>query len=104
MDAALHVERRLGPWRKRTYEAEIERLPDGTFVAVDGVAWLLHAGTLHAWSSDGYLDRRPRPAGGRVVVLTPPSVVGVLSAGYRPEVHPSASLRWQTSRMLKRKS
>jgi hypothetical protein len=89
MDAALHVERRLAPWRKRTYEVDIDQLPDGTFVAVDGAAWLLRAGKLHAWSSDRYADSRPRPTTGRVVVLTPPSVVAALRAGYRPAVHPS---------------
>jgi hypothetical protein len=93
MDAVLHVERRLGPWRKRTFQEEIDRLPDGTFVALEGMAWLLHAGKLHAWSWDGYAARRALPAAGMVVVLTPPSVVAVLRAGYRPELHPSASLR-----------
>jgi hypothetical protein len=93
MDAVLHVERRLGPWRKRTFQEEIDRLPDGTFVALEGVAWLLHAGKLHAWSWDGYVGSRALPAAGMVVVLTPPSVVGVLRADYRPELHPSARLR-----------
>ncbi len=93
MDAVLHVERRLGPWRKRTFQEEIDRLPDGTLVALEGMAWLLHAGKLHAWSWDGYVGSRALPAAGMVVVLTPPSVVAVLRAGYRPELHPSASLR-----------
>jgi hypothetical protein len=95
MDTALHTERRLRPWQKRTYQTGIELLPDGTLVALDGAAWLLQAGRLRAWSAEGYAETRPRPVLGEVVVLTPPSIVAVLRAGYRPGVHPSASLRWQ---------
>jgi hypothetical protein len=102
MDTALHTERRLRAWQKRTYLAGIELLPDGTLVAVDGEAWLLQAGRLYAWSAQGYVESRPRPGTGEVVVLTPPSVVAVLRAGYRPGAHPSASLRWQTSGMLRK--
>ena len=102
MDIALHTERRVRPWHKRTYQAGMELLPDGSMVALDGVAWLLHAGRLHAWSADGYVESRPRPTAAEVTVLTPPSILAVLRAGYRPGVHPSASLRWQTSRMLRK--
>ena len=93
MDTAIHTERRVGPWQKRTYQTGIELLPDGSLVALDGAAWLLQAGRLHAWSAEGYLETRPRPVWGEVVVLTPPSIVVVLGAGYQPGVHPSASLR-----------
>ena len=53
-------------------------------------AWLAWAGELLKWSPGGYTDRRPRPAGGRVSVLTPASTVRVLAAGYVPGVHPTA--------------
>ena len=102
MDTAIHTERRLRPWQKRTYQTGIQLLPDGTLVALDGAAWLLQAGRVYAWSAQGYVETRPRPVSGEVVVLTPPSIVAVLRAGYRPGVHPSASLRWQTSRMLRK--
>ena len=49
--------------------------------------------TAAAWSAGGYSAGVPRPAGGRATVITPPSLVGVLRAGWRPLVpllHPSA--------------
>ena len=46
---------------------------------------------LLAWSPDRYVERRPRPRGGAVTVLTPPSIVAVLQAGYRTNLHPSAA-------------
>jgi hypothetical protein len=102
MDAQLHTERRVRAWHKRTHTAEIELLPDGTFVALDGAACLLRAERLYAWSADGYVEAGRRPASGEVAVLTPPSIVGVLRAGYQAGVHPSASLRWQTTRMARK--
>ena len=91
MDARLHAERRAGPWVKRTHEARIEALPDGAYVALEGRAWLVHGDTLLAWEAGAYADRRPRPEPGGVEVLTPPSIVAVLGAGYRPALHPSAA-------------
>ncbi|HEV7662428.1 MAG TPA: hypothetical protein VGQ62_02740 [Chloroflexota bacterium] len=90
MDAVLHAERRLGPWRKRTYRTEIGDLPDGTYVALDGAAWLVRDRVLCGWSDVGYRSRRPRPDHGEVTVLTPPSIVAVLGAAYRVRLHPSA--------------
>jgi hypothetical protein len=91
MDAVLHAERRVRPWVKRTHVAELPSLPDGAYVALDGQAWLVHGDRLLAWSADGYLQRAARPPAGEVTVLTPPSIVAVLRAGYPAEVHPSAA-------------
>ena len=44
-------------------------------------------------SPAGYADRAPRPARERAVLITPPSLVAVLRAGWEPIVpllHPSA--------------
>jgi len=90
MDARLHAERRRGPWIKRTYTAELETLPDGSYITLDDRPWLVLGDTLHAWSAAAYEDRRRRPTG-EVVVLTPPSIVAVLRAGYAADVHPSAA-------------
>ena len=46
-----------------------------------------------AWTPSGYVDRMVRPRRGSVPVLTPPSLVEVLRAGWDPLVpflHPSA--------------
>jgi hypothetical protein len=91
IDAQLHAERRVGPWTKRTYTADLETLPDGSYVSVEDRPWLVLGDTLLAWSAEAYDDRRPRPTGA-VVVLTPPSIVAVLQAGYAATVHPSGAV------------
>jgi hypothetical protein len=97
VDARLHGERRVRPWVKRTHLGQLADLPDGTYVALDGRAWLVWRDRLFAWAADRYGDHRPRPPRGPITVLTPPSLVGVLQAGYRPLVHPSASGLWLAS-------
>ncbi len=98
IDAQLHAERRerndsrVGAWRKRNYTAAIATLPDGTYIALDDQAWVIQANTLLAWSTDRYTTRRPRPHSEAVTVLTPPSLVAVLRAGYTPMLHPSAKV------------
>jgi hypothetical protein len=96
MDDILHPER-LGPrGAKRTHMAALAGLPDGVFVlhAANGAApraYLVDAYRLLAWSPAGYEDFISRPAQALIEVLTPPSIVAVLSAGYRPMLHPSAA-------------
>jgi hypothetical protein len=90
IDAVLHAERGGGRM-KRTYHAKLEDLPDGTYIIVDGRAFLVWGGELFAWSDSGYHERRSREDLSEVQVLTPPSIVAVLSAGYTPAVHPSAT-------------
>jgi hypothetical protein len=89
IDDRLHAERRAGPWRKRTYVGDLDALPDGAYIAHDGRAWLVRGDTLLAWSPERYVARAPRPASLRVTVLTPPSIVAVLRAGYEPLLHPT---------------
>jgi len=48
---------------------------------LDGGAWLLREGGLWRWTPGGYRDRRPVPRG-PLAVLTPPSTLGALRAGY----------------------
>jgi hypothetical protein len=90
IDARLDAERRDGDV-KRTHRAGVATLPDGTYVAVDGVAWLVAGDALLAWSPHGYTRRVERPRDGDVDVLTPRSIVAVLAAGYQPDVHASAT-------------
>lgn len=90
MDVTLHAERLDGK-KKRLYAADMATLPEGTYVVLEGGAWLLWEGRLHAWSDSGYIARRPRPARGDASVLTPRSIVDVLRAGLRPQVHPTAT-------------
>lgn len=88
MDRVLHAER-LDGRRKRTHRARLATLPDGTYVAFDATAWLVWRDELLAWSDTGYAQRQPaRDA--TVDVLTPPSIVALVAAGYPVGVHPSA--------------
>ncbi len=94
IDAQLHVERLDGRSR-RLYDARYENLPDGVFVLDEGVPCLVGGDALLAWSTDGYTVRGAPPVRGPAVVITPPSLVGVLRAGWAPLVplvHSSARL------------
>jgi hypothetical protein len=88
MDIVLQKERLEGR-EKRTHEMSIDDLPDGAFVAMDGDAYAVRGAHLLRWSENGYTERIAR-ARGAVAVLTPRSIVAVLSAGYAPQWHPSA--------------
>jgi hypothetical protein len=89
LDRVLHAER-LDGRAKRTHPARLGDLPDGTMIASEEVAWLVQQGELLRWSPFGYRDRRRAEPSTRVTVLTPPSIVGAIRAGYRPGLHPSA--------------
>jgi hypothetical protein len=95
IDAELHAERlEPGATRSRTHAAAYDSLPDGAYVLVAGDAYLVLGRELLLWSPSGYAARRPRPPRGRAVVITPPSLVAVLRAGWDgaavPLLHPSA--------------
>ena len=86
----LHA-KRLGGRVKRLHRRNIDELPDGAFTALDGAAFVVRGDTLLRWTPDGYDARESRPRRVVVDVLTPPAIVGILSAGYEPHWHPSAT-------------
>jgi hypothetical protein len=92
IDQVLHAER-LGPGgTKRTYLAPLASLPDGAFVVLaddEQQPYLRWHDALWRWTPAGYAERLPIPAGD-VAVLTPPSIVAALGAGFEPR--PPASL------------
>ena len=94
MDATLHAERIGTHGRKLTFRAQLAGLPDGAFVrladAGPAQAYLVDNGRILAWSPAGYGAALLAPKRRDVDVLTPRSIVAVLSSGYRPMVHPSA--------------
>jgi hypothetical protein len=90
IDAKLHADR-IHDRRKRTYRDTLAGLPDGTFVSLDGRAWLVWGGDLFVWSDSGYSMRKSKTAKADVDVLTPRATVAVFAAGYRPEVHPGVT-------------
>jgi hypothetical protein len=88
LDRLLHEERLESRGVMRRWTSDGAALPDGTMVAIDGAALLVQGGALRPWSPDRYGAPRPLPQ--TVEVLTPRSIVGAISAGYAPVLHPSA--------------
>ena len=89
MDEVLHDER-LNGRAKRLHRRPIDVLPDGAFMVMDGEPFAIRGDVLLHWIPQGYDTRNERPHGLIVDVLTPPAILAVLSAGYRPRWHPSA--------------
>jgi hypothetical protein len=90
IDAVLHRER-LDRGKKRLHAlpTPVKRLPDGAIVALDGESFLIAQGRALLWSPVGYSEAQGTLA--HAMLLTPPSTLRALSAGYRPALHPSAS-------------
>lgn len=78
VDAAIRAERKGRP------PVDPTTLPDGAMVERDGDAWLVWRGRLYRWAGDGYDHTAPLP--GSALLLTPPTTVGLLRAGYVPQV------------------
>jgi hypothetical protein len=89
MDEVLHGER-VGPGRLHpTHRLPADDLPDGAMIFLGTVPHLIAASAVRQWSFAGYGSPTLLPRG-PVEVVTPPSVVRTLTAGYRPALHPSA--------------
>ena len=91
LDEWLHRERvEPGTRRQATRPAVAGDLPDGVMVRHEGIIGLVLGGRLLPWSFSGYAA--PSPLTGEVLVdlLTPPSIIAAIRAGYRPDLHPTA--------------
>ena len=99
IDARLHDERIEHAARERRLHAvAFHELPDGAFVLHDGAPKLVLGDALRSWSCAGYGRAEPRPSG-TATLITPPSLVEVLRAGWHapgaesaevPFLHPTA--------------
>ena len=91
IDAELHEARgdRRDRGRKVTYKAILKELPDGSFIELDGSAYLVWNDALLLWTPERYSRKEPRPNGLTVTVLTPQPTVQCLRQGYEPEAHES---------------
>jgi hypothetical protein len=95
MDAVLHAERLAGQ-AKRMHRRNIDGLPDGAMIALRAEelgpdAFAVRGKRLLRWTPSGYAKARPRPRAGQVDVLTPPSILAVLSRDYAPLWHSSTA-------------
>jgi hypothetical protein len=90
VDAVLHRER-LDGGRKRLHALPMrfEKLPDGAMVQQGDESYLIAQGRALAWSPAGY-RAADNVALREAALLTPPSTLRALSAGYCPLLHPSA--------------
>ena len=90
MDAVLHRERLEG--RKKRLHAlpmPLQQLPDGAMVQAGAESYLIAQGGALSWSPGGYRRAETDLAG--AMLLTPPSTLRALGAGYRPVLHQSAA-------------
>jgi hypothetical protein len=90
IDAVLHRER-LSGGKKRLHPrtTPLEELPDGAMVQQGTESFLMVQGRALLWSPSGYRQAPNAPQD--AMLLTPPSTLRALSAGYRPVQHPSAT-------------
>jgi hypothetical protein len=89
IDRVLHRTRVDSHGRQRTYEASLNALPNGTFVHIDGSAYLVWDQSLLLWTPEGYARKDRRPHDVTVSVLTPQPVVECFRQGYEPTIHHS---------------
>lgn len=88
MDHMLHSERiEHGRQRLHPIAVPLADLPDGAVVAVGDQTFTLRSGRGHRWTNTGYA--LPEPVSRADWLLTPPSTVATLRAGYVPVFHPS---------------
>ena len=97
IDNVLHTERMIRRTDPDAFPMDVDTLPDGVMLLAgwgdretDLAPGLIWGDCLWRWTPQGYDRPRPRPPGARLPVLTPPSVVATLAAGWRPVAHPSA--------------
>jgi hypothetical protein len=89
IDAVLHGER-LERGKKRLHPLPLptKELPDGAMVQQGEESFLIAQGRVLRWSMAGYSESDASLDD--AMLLTPPSALRAISAGYRPLLHPSA--------------
>jgi hypothetical protein len=90
IDGRLHAERlATGAEPRRLTEADVRALPDGAMVALGQKPFAVRGGALVPWSFAGYGTPPPgcRSLPAPATLITPPTTVAVLRAGYRPVWH-----------------
>jgi hypothetical protein len=89
IDAVLHRERLDGRAKRlHPLPAPLARLPDGAMVQDRAESFLVLQGRALLWSPAGY--RATGSLSQDAMLLTPPSTLRAMSAGYRPVLHRSA--------------
>jgi hypothetical protein len=93
IDEVLHRERLDGKAKRlHALPMPVEKLSDGAMVQAAGESYLIARGRALLWSFDGY--REPKNPIRDAALLTPPSTLRALGAGYPLVLHPSA-MTWR---------
>ncbi|NCD71153.1 hypothetical protein [Mucilaginibacter agri] len=85
IDEIIHTERVSADKSKVSHEADVDALPDGTFVNHEDKPYLLKQNRLYLWTPGGYgepIDLHDKT----LTVLTPKSIVNMIKAGYTPQM------------------
>lgn len=88
MDAVLHRERFASGKKLHPLPMPLEKLPDGAMVQAGGASYVIAKGRALRWSFAGY--RAAERVVADAMLITPPSTLRALAAGFRPVLHPSA--------------
>ena len=89
IDAVLHRERFASRRKLHPLPMPMKKLPDGAMVEAGEGSYLIVAGKPLRWSFAGY--RKAGEPLGEAMLITPPSTLRALAAGFQPVLHPSAS-------------
>ena len=90
IDSVLHRERLDGKAKRlHTLPMRLNQLPDGAMVQAGEASFLIAKGRALRWSPAGYREAKVAMEG--AMLLTPPSTLRALAAGYRPVLHESAN-------------
>jgi hypothetical protein len=91
MNQQLHGERIVrGTHRRRLHRLPWADLPDGAFVLLATSPAIVIGDQLTEWTREGYRGPGARPIQGTVDVITPPSTLAALGAGYHVQIDASA--------------
>jgi len=94
MDRRLHAERLASGGTARVLDRdEIRYLPDGVMVAAGERCFCRRGGRWLEWHFEGYQPATPPDPDAPLRMVTPPSTVAAIAAGYSPVWHPSAGAR-----------
>jgi hypothetical protein len=92
IDSTLHAERlENGKKRIHALRGALSDLPDGAMVTKSGEAYVIAGGRARRWDTSGYAP--PGRLASADGLLTPPSTLSALRAGFACTLHPSAHVR-----------
>ena len=91
LDARLHAERLASGGSPAPLPRDaVGSLPDGAMLAAGDQCYAVRGGSLLPWSFGGYGRPIAQPPSAPLHMLTPPTTLAALRAGYQPVWHPSS--------------